>query len=318
MYDAELNSFGLNVTGISPVASIPRLYFDDALLTNTASIACTTTADGNTNNNTGTGIANVNVGVLSPGRAWDGAGSGNAVPAPTGSGGSTTLSLSCDDYGNLRTINTWFWAYEVSSAIYTVSVPACSADGDATLPLTLVKFSAEKQAGNTVLVSWQVQHEVNFREYVLERSTDGMNYTTVTTVPGKGGEVSQYAYTDNTGLQSGAKLYYRLRQVDISNRFSYSRILSVSLTPMSGITLLVTPNPAGNNVTLKISSDKKRTALVNIVDNQGRIVATQRISIANGDNIIALADVSRLINGAYTVLVNTGEERLFEKLVIQK
>lgn len=87
---------------------------------------------------------------------------------------------------------------------------------------------------------------------------------------------------------------------------------------MSGITLLVTPNPAGNNVTLKISSDKKRTALVNIVDNQGRIVATQRISIANGDNIIALADVSRLINGAYTVLVNTGEERLFEKLVIQK
>jgi hypothetical protein len=446
MYDAELNSFGLNVTGVSPVATIPKLYFDDALLANTASTACAVAADGNTNNNTGTGIANTNVGVPSPGRAWDGAGSGNAVPAPTGTGGSTTLSLTCDDYGNLRTINTWCWAYEVSSAVYAVSISACSADGDAvpyttdldddndgvtdiaegggtdpngdadldgtpnflditpggavpafvdvntdgvndnydadldgvvnsfdldsdndgipdiieaggvdtdndskvdgatdvngnglidtydpaaggtalsnaigaTLPVTLVKFSAEKQAGNTILVTWQAQHEVNFKEYVLERSTDGEHYTAVTIVAGKGGLVSQYVYTDNTGLQTGAKLYYRLRLVDINNRSAYSRILSVSLTPISGITLLVTPNPAGKNIALKISSDKKRAALVNIIDKQGHMVAVQRISITNGNNIIVLAGANRLINGIYTVLINTGEERLSAKLVIQR
>jgi hypothetical protein len=129
MFDAELNSNGVGVNGIAPSATTPRIYFDDALLANTASTACTGTGDNN-NNNTGTGIANTDIGVASPGRAWDGPGSGNANPAPTGGGGSTTLTLNCDDYGNVRTINSWFWAYEVSSSVFVVSVPGCSNDGD--------------------------------------------------------------------------------------------------------------------------------------------------------------------------------------------
>lgn len=167
-------------------------------------------------------------------------------------------------------------------------------------------------------LNWKAENEVDFKEYIIERSIDGTNFSAIATVAGKGGLRPVYVYTDNPGSQTATTLYYRLKQVDVNNRFTYSRILSVSLTPIKSISLLVTPNPAGNNVVLKISSDKRRTALVNIIDNQGRIVAAQRISIVNGDNIIALADVSRLINGAYTVLVNTGDERLFEKLVIQK
>lgn len=188
----------------------------------------------------------------------------------------------------------------------------------ATLPVTLVKFSAEKQAGNTILVTWQGQHEVNFREYILERSTDGATYATVTTVPGKGGQVAQYAYTDNPGLQTGTKLYYRLRQVDIDGRFTYSRILAVSLQPPNGIVVLVTPNPSNGNAALKVSSDKKRTALINIIDNQGKVLASQRAGISNGDNIILLTAASRLASGMYTVILNTGEEKVSAKLVIQR
>jgi hypothetical protein len=131
MYDAELNSSGLNVTGVSPLATVPRLYFDDNLLANTALTTCSSPTTDANNNITGGGITNADVGVLSPGRAWDGAGSGNTVPAPTGGGGSTTISLNCDDYGNVRTLNTWFWAYEISTGVFTVTVPTCSADGDA-------------------------------------------------------------------------------------------------------------------------------------------------------------------------------------------
>jgi hypothetical protein len=187
-----------------------------------------------------------------------------------------------------------------------------------TLPLTLMKFSAEKQAGNTILITWQAQHEVNFKEYILERSTDGSNYTTVTIVPGKGGQVAQYAYTDNQGLQTGAKLYYRLRQVDINEQFTYSRILAVSLQPLHGITMLVTPNPSNGNAALKVSSDRKRTALINIIDGQGRVLAAQRAGIANGDNIIMLTAAGRLAGGTYTVVLNTGEEKVSTKLIIQK
>lgn len=188
----------------------------------------------------------------------------------------------------------------------------------ATLPVTLVKFAAERQAGNAVLITWQGQNEVGFKEYVLERSSDGTNYTAVTTVPGKGGQVAQYAYTDNTGLQTGARLYYRLRQVDINERITYSRILSVSMEPLTGISILITPNPSTGNVALKVSSDKKRMALINIIDNQGSVLVVQRAGIAKGDNIIMLPAASRLDSGIYTIVLNTGEEKVAVKLIIQR
>lgn len=128
MYDAELNQNGLTVVGVAPLVSNPKLYWDDAGagLTNVG-----TTCDGTTanNNTTGKGVDNGIVGMLSPAHAWDGPGSGLAVPAPTGGGGSATTNL-CDDYGNVRTLNTWFWPVEVSSVNNNVALPGCDSDGD--------------------------------------------------------------------------------------------------------------------------------------------------------------------------------------------
>ncbi len=149
MYDAELNSNGMSVTGVAPVATVPRLYFDDILLANTASTSCSNPTTDANNNNTGGGITNADVGVASPGRAWDGPGSGNATPAPTGTGGSLTLPLNCDDYGNVRTLNTWFWAYEVSTGVFAVNVPTCSSDGD---PIGYVTDLDDDNDGITDLV----------------------------------------------------------------------------------------------------------------------------------------------------------------------
>jgi len=187
-----------------------------------------------------------------------------------------------------------------------------------TLPVTLLSFGAEKQADNSILLSWNAENEVGLKEYILERSTDGVNFQSVATVAVKGGLRPAYVNLDNTANQAGTKLYYRLKQVDIDGRITYSRILSVNLIPISGISLVMTPNPAQDNVALKIAAAKKRTALVNIIDYQGRVLAAQRISIAKGDNIIPLRDATRLANGIYTVLVNTGEEKIAAKLIIQK
>lgn len=126
MYDAEQNQNGLTVTGVAPLASNPKIYWDDASLTNSGTVCDAANAN---NNTTGVGINNSIVGALSPAHAWDGPGANLTVPAPTGSGGSATANL-CDDYGNVRTLNTWFWPVEVSSVNNNIVLPGCDTDGD--------------------------------------------------------------------------------------------------------------------------------------------------------------------------------------------
>ena len=191
-------------------------------------------------------------------------------------------------------------------------------DFDASLlPLTLIKFTAERQEGR-ISLSWQSANETNFREYILERSRDGVNFAAITIIPGKGGLEAFYSYADNLGMQTAAKLYYRLKQVDNNNRVVYSRILPISAHKITGLTMKVTPNPASENVTLSIASDKKRTVTIQVMDNLGRLLITKRTGIGHGDNIIPLSAASTLQNGLYTVVINAGNERQSEKLLIQK
>lgn len=185
------------------------------------------------------------------------------------------------------------------------------------LPLTLIRFTAERQDGN-ILLNWQSENETNFREYVLERSKDGLSFATLATIPGKGGLQALYAYTDNLGMLPPGKLYYRLKQVDNNDRYVYSRILAVTTGKITGITLSLAPNPASENVTLSIASDKKRNITINVFDNLGRLLITQRTGIAKGDNIIPLSKANTFQNGMYTVIINDGEQRQSQKLLIQK
>ena len=110
LYDAEINANGIIVETVAPVASTStKLFWNDSGLTSIGTV-CATNAD-NTNNISGTGINNSILGTFSPAHAWNGNGnSAQTIPAP-GVSGNDADNLQCNDYGNVRTINTWGWGY---------------------------------------------------------------------------------------------------------------------------------------------------------------------------------------------------------------
>jgi hypothetical protein len=112
LYDAEINKNGFNIATLKP-SFLPnnRLFWDDASLTNTSPSACNVNGD-NQNNNTGTGLNNTVTGTISPAHAWNGNGNlGQAVPAPA-SGGNDADVLQCNDFGNVRVINSYGWGLQ--------------------------------------------------------------------------------------------------------------------------------------------------------------------------------------------------------------
>ncbi len=129
MHDAELNINGLSVTSISPSLGARVLYWDDSQLASVG-VCDATVANIQNSNVTGTGVATINLleGQLGPTHSWNGTANFTS-PSPAGAGGSGTATL-CDDFGNARAINTWFYAYDVSSVPTTRTTPSCDTDGD--------------------------------------------------------------------------------------------------------------------------------------------------------------------------------------------
>ena len=126
IHDAELNSNGMSVTAFFPALGPRKLYWNDLGLANVG-----TCGNQGADNITGSGVVSNGMldGRLGPTHAWDG-GASFAVPAPILGRGSSTPASLCDDFGNARTINTWFWSYDVSSSPITRRTPDCDNDGD--------------------------------------------------------------------------------------------------------------------------------------------------------------------------------------------
>ncbi|HLP63681.1 MAG TPA: hypothetical protein VK161_04170, partial [Flavobacterium sp.] len=120
IYDAELNKNGFNVQSVAPIA-IPnsQMYWDDTQLTNVGS-SCLTDGSTQENNLTGAGWDNSLNGTPSPTRAWSANGNPtNAIPAPA-SGANETDGITCNDFGNVRVLNTWGWGLTNQSVATTV------------------------------------------------------------------------------------------------------------------------------------------------------------------------------------------------------
>uniref|UniRef100_UPI0029392F1A beta strand repeat-containing protein n=1 Tax=Nonlabens xiamenensis TaxID=2341043 RepID=UPI0029392F1A len=136
MYDAEFNLNGLVITSIDPVLQSRNIYWDDTQLTafdTTGGNGCVDATDNNGTNSTVGNFARLDLlnGQVGPLHAWDGSNPDNSVPAPVGPAeGTNTPNLLCDDYGNNRVINTWFYGAITQSPVTSVKVPTCDNDGD--------------------------------------------------------------------------------------------------------------------------------------------------------------------------------------------
>lgn len=85
----------------------------------------------------------------------------------------------------------------------------------------LKDFTAQLQ-NNKVSLQWSTTSEKLTVKFIVERSTDRVNWSTATEVPAKGNStsLSQYSYTDPA--PSPVMTFYRLKMVDVDGEFTYS------------------------------------------------------------------------------------------------
>ena len=77
----------------------------------------------------------------------------------------------------------------------------------------------------------------------------------------------------------------------------------------------IAPNAKTATIEVRLTSKKVKDAKIVITDEAGKVVSTQAVKLAKGDNAIALVDVSKLEEGNYIVTLTTANEVMTSKFM---
>lgn len=168
------------------------------------------------------------------------------------------------------------------------------------LPVTWLKFTAEKK-GSTSVLTWATATEQNTQDFLVQHSVMGSDWKTLGTVKSAGNATirKDYAFTHYT--PAPGYNYYRLIQRDQDGQFSYSKVATV-LLDKEDVKLKVFPNPVQDG---KLNVVLKEAGPVRIFDAAGRQVFSQIYAAG-----LHSVNISNLSIGVYTIKVNSESVRI--------
>jgi F5/8 type C domain/Secretion system C-terminal sorting domain len=181
-------------------------------------------------------------------------------------------------------------------------------DQPVTLPVGLIDWTATDEGNRSVLLRWTTAQEVNNRYFGVERSADAVHFLTIGQVAGAGTSSTPLNYQWTDSVPAKGTNYYRLRQVDLDGKFSYSTVVTAYISTVTGSRLAVFPNPAGDVIHI-LNPDGLQIREVRIYDASG--AELRRYGPFADSNAIQLT-IGGLSSGLYTlkVITDTGTEAL--------
>jgi hypothetical protein len=199
--------------------------------------------------------------------------------------------------------------YVEKNAISDFSRWTLSTPGNA-LPVHFGVFNT-KCNGSSVTIKWTTETEINTKYFEGQRSVDGMNWITISSLfaAGNVSTLREYSFVDNASLQNN---FYRIAEVDMDGRINYSTVNKVRCDDNSEFKLW--PNPAINQAWLSVNVITDEKANLKIRDGKGRVVYKKSISLFAGNNIVSM-DTRLLSGGVYLVELTTGQTIKFAKLI---
>ncbi|HEV2480778.1 MAG TPA: T9SS type A sorting domain-containing protein [Puia sp.] len=189
------------------------------------------------------------------------------------------------------------------------------------LPVALTVYTATGIKNNrAVNVIWTTASEQGNKDFIVQRSTDSINFIDIDTVAAAGTPDSgaSYVYTDNGPVPGND--YYRLQRFDIDGHDTLYRVLMVptggrwdSLEPSPGI-LQLSPNPSTGLIYLHLVDSTRGAIQVSITDMDGQVL---RIWEFRKPGMLwdQSVDVSGLPRGCYALQIRGTKTRYVQSIL---
>lgn len=189
--------------------------------------------------------------------------------------------------------------YSLGYTGYTGSFsPFAILDFQYTLPLTWLSFTAEKQQQHALL-NWTTASEFNTKNYQVQHSTDGINWSAIGTVTAAGNYSSTKNYSFTHLLPANGNNYYRLLQSDMDGRSSLSDVARLVFGDQaSSVKLMNNPVVGGQMQVLT-----NQPMVVTVLNSKGQLLLSKQLTAG-----LQTIDVSKFSAGIY--LLRTATETI--------
>ena len=228
----------------------------------------------------------VDVSNQNPPHTITGPGTGNIVIAPafvniTNAAGADNCWLTIDDGLQLQSgsagidagDNTGVPAFDIRNynRIANAVVDMGAYEFNSTvLPVSLVSFFGRAN-GNSNILFWTTASENNNLLFEIQKSADAVQFEKIGEVNGAGNAngLRQYQFTDDRLISQ--QYYYRLTQIDIDGRFTYSRIIKlISKNERQGV--IIFPNPVSGKATVLFQNEMVLNEVFSLFNSSGQLI----------------------------------------------
>ncbi len=183
------------------------------------------------------------------------------------------------------------------------------------LPVELVEFSARPINNEFIRLNWQTVSELNNKGFYIERSLDAVNWERIDWVDGynNSNKIQNYEF-DDYGVNPEILYYYRLYQLDYSQKYKISTIVSAKINGFDVKISNVFPNPGNNDQYLPIFLPVDTPITISCLNALGQQIWDKKINGKTGNQNILLENVSI---GMYILKININDKTFTKKYIKQ-
>lgn len=187
---------------------------------------------------------------------------------------------------------------------------------DNLLPVELASFYATSSNGQ-IDVDWITASEINTDEFEIHHSNNGIDWVKLTTVDANGGrnEFKFYSWIHKNPTENSN--YYKLKQIDNDQSFTWSKIINVQIQfPVS----IMHNNPISNflDISLDFDAQQNESNNINIIITKvdGQTVFNENFVVLQNSKIDQI-DLSHLKSGLFFLIINSENETLYSNKLVK-
>lgn len=176
------------------------------------------------------------------------------------------------------------------------------------LPVRWIHAEARHSNGSNH-VSWITADETNCKDYIVEKTTTGSNWTPMdAAVPAHNtGGPNKYNLMDPSAPAN--LTWYRIRQTDLDGRISYSVVLRVKLA--KEISVQAYPNPFNQQFTIAASGSKMKS--IQIFNSAGSLVFSANLNDLSNYTI----NTTSFAAGSYHAVIRLKNDHVISRSIIK-
>ena len=184
-------------------------------------------------------------------------------------------------------------------------------------PVNLLDFSGKNVDEKQALLSWTTTGESQNDHFEIERSQKNTDFKLIGIVAGNESSSKAYHYTFTDNSPENGINFYRLKQVTVDGKITYSSVVTVNFDIRK---LKIFPNPARDKIYIQNNDNfsNGENLKIQLMDFSGKVVY-QQIFKTKDVNIITLNIPQQIANGMYIITtINSKEEKQGNTIFINR